>query len=178
MRRIAPLAVIGALAACDPSSGGAPSPVASALAPLAASSAAPSRVAPPAPTVARSWHGAYRSAVSTLTVPPDWKKVHWSDLQSTAGVGEGTMALTVDGPTGHLSGTVDGPLGPATVDGVLADGNLAASLRRRDPSDQGFTGTLLGSLTGDHVEGTMNVSLGLASALRSATFHLSSGAAP
>ena len=113
-----------------------------------------------------------------MTVVPDWKKVHWSDTQTTAGIGDGTMALTVDGASGHVSGTVDGPLGPATLDGLVADGNLAATLRRKDPTDQGFTGTVLGSITGDHGDGTMNVSLGLASALRTATFHLSPGAAP
>jgi hypothetical protein len=64
------------------------------------------------------------------------------------------------------------------VDGVVTEGTLAATLRRKDPSDQGFTGTLLGSVASDHVEGTMNVSLGLASALRTATFTLTPGAAP
>jgi hypothetical protein len=128
------------------------------------------------PGTPQTWHGAYRSSEATLTVPPDWKKVHWSDTQSTAGIGDGTLALVVDGATGHLSGTVEGPLGPATVDGMLSDGHVAATLRRRDPSDQGFTGTLLGAITGDHLDGTMNVSLGLASALRTATLHLARGA--
>jgi hypothetical protein len=188
MKRAALLALLGALAACDRPSGGSPAPVASALvasssgapsavALVASSSAAPSRgSAPPTPT--QSWHGAYKSAASALTVPPDWKKVHWSDTQSTAGIGDGTMALTVDGASGHVSGLVDGPLGPATLDGVATDGNLVATLRRKDPSDQGFAGTLLGAITADHVEGTMNVSLGLATALRTATFRLSAGANP
>jgi hypothetical protein len=188
MTRAALLALLGALAACDRASGGSPAPVASALvasnfgapsavAPVASSSAGPSR-GPTPPAATLSWHGAYKSAASTLTVPPDWKKVHWSDMQSTAGIGDGTMALTVDGATGHVSGLVDGPLGPATLDGVVADGNLAATLRRKDPGDQGFAGTLLGAISADHLEGTMNVSLGLASALRTATFRLSPGAAP
>jgi len=187
---MARLAALGALVACDRSSGGSPAPVGSAFAPAASYSAAPSsafaaaassfgatsRTGSSAPSVAtRSWRGAYKSAGATLTVPPEWKKVHWSDTQSTAGIGDGTIALTLDGPTGHLSGRVDGPLGPATVDGMVADGNLAATLRRSDPTDQGFTGTLLGSIADDHVEGTMNVSLGLASALRTASFHLSRG---
>jgi hypothetical protein len=183
----AALGLFLALAACDKASGGAPAPGASApgasapmasLPPSNASSAAPTAVASSTtPVASQSWHGAYKSAASTLTVPPDWKKVHWSDTETTAGIGDGTMALTVDSASGHVNGTVDGPLGPATVDGVLADGKLAATLRRKDPADQGFTGTLLGSLAGDHGDGTMNVSLGLASALRSATFHLSPGAA-
>jgi hypothetical protein len=135
--------------------------------------------APKTPPATRSWGGTYKSAAATLTAPPDGKKTHWSDTQSTAGIGDGALALMVDGATGHVSGTVDGPLGPATVDGVVTDGNLAATLRRKDPTDQGFTGTVLGSIASDHLEGTMNVSVGLASALRTATFTLTpSGAAP
>jgi hypothetical protein len=192
MTRSLRLVLLAALVACDRSSEGSAAPPGSAsaatdsrsgaplaLTPVAASSAAASRIAPARPSAAaQSWHGAYRSAAATLTVPPDWKKVHWSDTQSTAGIGDGTMALTLDGATGQLSGMVDGPLGPATVEGVVADGTVAATLRRKDPADEGFTGTLLGSIAGDHVEGTMSMSLGLASALRTATFRLSPGTPP
>ena len=69
-----------------------------------------------------------------------------------------------------MSGTLDGAARPGHGRRLLADGMLAASLRRKDPTDQGFAGTLLGAVAGDQVEGTMNVSLGLASALRTATF--------
>ena len=180
MRRLAGLLVLAV--ACGKPSGDA-TPTAASASVSTASSAAPmtssASSAPKSPAATRSWGGTYKSAASTLTVPPDWKKTHWSDTQSTAGIGDGALALTVDGATGHVSGTVDGPLGPATVDGVITDGNLAATLRRKDPTDQGFTGTVLGSIASDHLEGTMNVSLGLASALRTATFTLTpSGAAP
>ena len=181
MRRLAGLLVLAAVA-CGKPSGDATPPPASASVATASSSAPMTESAssvPKGPAATRSWRGTYRSAASTLTVPPDWKKTHWSDTQSTAGIGDGALALTVDGATGHISGTVDGPLGPATVDGVVTDGNLAATLSRQDPTDQGFTGTVLGSIASDHLEGTMNVSLGLASALRTATFTLTpSGAAP
>jgi hypothetical protein len=99
--------------------------------------------------------------------------VHWNVKESAAGIGEGTIALTVDPVNGRVFGTLEGPLGPATVDGFAADRKLTASIARKDPTDQGFTGTLIGSLGGDRAGGTMNVSLAEASAIRTATFDLS-----
>jgi len=173
---VLPVAVL----ACDhPSSSGAQASVPASVS-AATSAVAPSASATTkAPDATRGWRGTYKSVASALTAPADGKKTHWSDTQTTAGIGDGALALTVDGATGHVSGTVDGPLGPATIDGVVTDGKLAATLRRKDPTDQGFTGTILGSLAGDRLEGTMNVSIGLANALRTATFTLApAGPAP
>jgi len=182
MTRPAGLLLLAGVLACDKPSGDAAQPPASAsvsVASSAAMAAASANSGPRSPAATHSWQGTYKSAASTLTVPPDWKKTHWSDTQTTAGIGDGALALMIDAATGHVSGTVDGPLGPATVDGMVTDGKLAATLRRKDPTDQGFTGTVLGSIAGEHLEGTMNVSLGLASALRTATFTLTpAGAAP
>ncbi|HEY5240114.1 MAG TPA: hypothetical protein VIJ22_01555 [Polyangiaceae bacterium] len=171
-----PLAVI----ACDhSSSSGAQTSATASVAATTSSVAASASAATKTPDATRAWRGTYKSVASTLAAPPDGKKTHWSDTQTTAGIGDGALALTVDGATGHVSGTVDGPLGPAMMDGVVTDGKLAATLRRKDPTDQGFTGTILGSIAGDHLEGTMNVSIGLANALRTATFTLTpSGPAP
>jgi hypothetical protein len=181
MTRLALLLFAGLLA-CDKPSTDALPPAASAAAPGAGSSApaaASASTTAATSTASRSWQGTYKSAASTLTVPPDYKKTHWSDTQTTAGIGDGPLSLTVDGASGHVSGTVDGPLGPGTVDGVIADGKLAATIRRKDPTDQGFSGTLLGSIGSDRLDGTMNLSLGGAGALRTATFTLTpAGAAP
>jgi len=181
MTRLAAFVLLATLAGCSKPSADATLAPASASAP-AASSAAPSAAAsasarPPAATASRSWRGTYKSAAATMNVPPDWKKVHWSDPQNTEGIGDGALTLAVDGATGHVTGTLDGPLGPATLDGVVSDGQLSATVRRKDPNDKGFTGTALGTVGGDHVEGTMNVSLGLASAVRTATFTLAPAAA-
>jgi hypothetical protein len=119
-----------------------------------------------------AWSGTYKSTASAITVVPEWKKVHWSDTQSTQGVGDGTMTLAIDGATGRITGTLDGPLGPATLDGAVADGKVTASLVRKDPSDQGFTGTLLGTVATDKVEGTMNASPGGGGTVRTVTFTL------
>ena len=180
MRRLALLLVFAASTACDrPSTGGTPPAASTPRATSSVVTGPAAAIASAAPTsstpgATRPWHGTYKSAASTLTVPPDWNKVHWSDTQSTAGIGEGTMTLLVDAG-GHVSGAVDGPLGPAVLDGMITDGKLTATVRRKDPADRGFAGTLVGSLSGDRGEGTMNVSLGLASALRTATFTLSPG---
>jgi hypothetical protein len=48
---------------------------------------------------------------------------------------------------------------------------------REDPNDRGFAGTLLGTMSGGRADGTMNVSLGEASAIRTATFALTSSGA-
>jgi hypothetical protein len=185
MRRLAAgLLLLSGVVACDKPSTDTVQPAASAstLAPAPSSSArsaASASSAPASPSASQSWRGTYKSAASTLTVPPDGKKTHWSDSQTTAGIGDGALALTVEGASGHVSGTVDGPLGPGTVDGVVTDGKLAATLRRKDPTDQGFTGTMLGTIANDHLEGTMNVTLGLAGSLRTVTFTLTrAGAAP
>jgi hypothetical protein len=150
----------------------APSAPASAAATPGAGPSAPAAAA--AAGAAQAWKGTYKSAAATLTVPPAWKKIPWSDAKSTAGVGDGAMTLALD-PGGRATGSIDGPLGPATIDGASVGGKLSATVRRKDPGDHGFTGTLVGDVAADRVEGTMSVSLGQASALRTATFTLAPG---
>jgi hypothetical protein len=99
--------------------------------------------------------------------------VKWKVAESDAGLGEGTIALSVDAATGRVQGTVDGALGPATIDGVAADRKIAATVSRADPSDHGFTGTLQGTLGDATVQGTMNLTQADVTAVRSATFALS-----
>ena len=127
-----------------------------------------------------NWRGSYKSTSGELYIPPEWKNVHWNVKESTAGLGEGAMTLSIDPASGRAIGSLDGPLGPATVDGLVSEGRLTATIARKEPSDQGFTGTLIGSIGGDRAEGTMNLSVAEASAVRKATFALApetSGAA-
>jgi hypothetical protein len=177
MRRVVLALAAAGLLACSKSSTESPPPAASSKAPVASASTPVVPSAAPAASagVAPSWHGTYKSAASALSVPPEWKKVHWSDTQSTTGLGDGAMTLTVDAATGRVSGALEGPLGPATLDGAVADGKLSATVRRKDPTDHGFTGTMVGSMSGDHAEGTMDVSLGTAGVVRSASFVLTPG---
>jgi hypothetical protein len=120
---------------------------------------------------ATGWHGTYKSTAGEVYVPPDWKNVHWTVKESPAGIGEGAIALSVDAATGRTVGTLEGPLGPATIDGFVANGKLTATIARKDPTDQGFTGTLVGVLA-EHCEGTMNLSPAEANAVRTVTFAL------
>jgi hypothetical protein len=136
--------------------------------------AAPSSSSAMAPTGADDhWHGTYKSASGELYIPPDWKNVRWNVKETPSGIGEGAMTLSVDPSSGRALGSLDGPLGPGIVDGLLSEGKLTAIVARKDPADQGFTGTLVGSMSGDHAEGTMSLSLAEASAVRRATFALS-----
>lgn len=125
---------------------------------------------------AAAWRGTYHSESGSIFVPPEWKGVHWSVPSTSEGLGDGAMAIEIQGS--HVSGTLAGPLGPATIDGVVSGPNITATVRRRDPADHGYAGTLIATMAGDAmagdaVDGTIKLSLGEASAVRTATFSLS-----
>jgi hypothetical protein len=118
-----------------------------------------------------AWRGTYKSVAGTLYVPPELK-ISWKPSETGAGIGEGTISMWVD-PGGRVRGELDGPLGPAALAGLAADGKLTATIVRRDPKDHGFAGTMIGTLGTDQSEGTLNVSLAEGGAIRSGTFVLS-----
>jgi hypothetical protein len=120
-----------------------------------------------------NFSGTYHSEAATLYIPADWKGVRWSVADSPAGLGDGAIAIAIDPATGRVSGSVDGPLGPATVEGFAGDGGVSGNVSRKDPSDRGFAGTLVGGVEGDALTGTLNVSAADANAVRKATFTLS-----
>jgi len=123
------------------------------------------------------WRGTYRSMAGTLYVPAELK-VSWKPTDATAGIGEGTLSLTADPRTGRVRGDLDGPLGPAAVSGLVTDGKLTATIARKDPSDHGFAGTMIGTVGPDGGDGAMNVSLAEGGAIRTATFVVSAGGSP
>jgi hypothetical protein len=120
-----------------------------------------------------AWRGTYHSATATLYVPSEWKSVHWKVPETPQGVGDGTLELTVDPTTHRVFGTLDGPLGPATIDGFASGHALTATLARKDPADRGFAGTLVGAVDDDAVTGVVHAALAEASAVRTAIFSLS-----
>ena len=145
------------------------------VAPSATADAGSSTSASPA-----LWKGSYKSIAGTITIPASLKAGSWTNAETTVALGDGTLTLVLDPATSRVSGGVEGPLGPASVAGFFADGKVTATIRRNDPADQGFSGTLEATSTGAGLEGTMNGALGQASAVRTATFTLSnarSGAA-
>ena len=129
------------------------------------------------PSSASGWRGSYKSEPGALYIPAEWKDVHWKVKEDDGGIGEGTIAVQVDPATRRVVGTLEGPLGPATIDGVVQDGKLTGSIVRKDPRDQGFMGTLVGTVGDGRAEGTMSVSLAEASAIRRATFAMTPDAA-
>jgi hypothetical protein len=134
----------------------------------------PSAVPPGASGAARAWQGTYKSVESTITLP---QGVGWKVPPVAAGVGDGAIALTVDPSNGRARGTIDGVLGPATIDGMVSDARLTATVARQDPSDHGFTGTLDGELSPTAGHGTIHAALADVSAVRTATFELAPTAA-
>ena len=177
---VAPLFV---LAACDnKSSGGAP-PAASATS--TASVAASASAAPSASAVASAsagaasasagaWAGSYKSAVGPLSLPTGkgYDDVKWQGDDSGVGLGDGALSIAVDGATGVVTGSADGALGAVVLDGVVVDGQMTAQISRKDPADRGLTGTAIGKVTGDKIEGTMSLSLPEANVIRKVTFTL------
>jgi hypothetical protein len=134
--------------------------------------------APSAATAASAaWRGSYDSVPGTLYIAPQLKGVKWVVPETDAGLGTGTITLSVDRNTGRIQGAVEGPLGPATVDGYADGATMSATVARKDPTDRGFTGTLDARRDDAGVSGTLNVALAEVSAVRTATFHLTPQAA-
>jgi hypothetical protein len=179
MRRVAGvflLAVAASFAACSraPRDDGADAARVAPAGPVASATPADAGAKPPAEA---RWSGTYASASGSLYIPPDWKGVRWSVPEVQAGIGEGPIDLTIDSATGRVTGAVDGPLGPATLDGFANDGGVTATIVRKDPSDRGFTGTLVGAVESGKLTGAMNVAAAEVSAVRKATFTLAQGKA-
>jgi hypothetical protein len=169
--RLASLIVVVVLAsACakgsaGDGSGGSPSPS------VSESAAPPAKAPSPAAgaTGPTAWKGSYKSVAGTIVLPKD---VKWKVPEIASGIGEGTIVLTVDRSTRRVQGTIDGVLGPATIDGLAQDGKITATVSRQNPADQGFTRTLSGDMADAGTSGTINVALADVSAVRNATFVL------
>ena len=141
-------------------------------APSASTSTSPSGAADAstAPATA-SFKGKYTVAAGTMYVPDakDWSSVKFKNDDSKL-LGDGELSLTID-PAGRVTGTSEGgPLGAAVIEGMRDGENLAAAVRRKDPSDDGLTGTLLAKVAGDKVDGTMQLAEFNAAVVRTATF--------
>lgn len=159
------------------SEGGALASSASGASSVAApASAAPATAASTATASNGTWSGTYKSVAGSLYYPTDapngkeWKDFKWQGDDAGVGLGEGPMTVVIDG-AGHVTGTAEGPLGPVTLNGVLEKDQLTAKIDRKE-ADRGLTGTAIGKLAGDKVEGTMRLSLPEANVFRAATFTL------
>ena len=146
--------------------------------PAPSASTAPSAVtsvvdAAPAVAAEITWSGPYKSGAGTMYVPDggEWSGTKWRGEDSGDGLGDGTLVVSIDPKSGTVKGVVDGPIA-AIVYGSFAAGQLTATLAPKSTGDA-FTGTLLGNVSGDKLDGTMHVSSALdAHILRSITFSL------
>jgi hypothetical protein len=170
MRRAWLLAATLLTCSCSKGSPGEASPGAPAPSSIASATAPAKAPSPPADAPGPSgWKGSYKSVAGTIALPKD---VKWKVPDVAVGLGDGTIALTVDRATWRVQGKVEGVLGPAIVDGLAQDGKMTATVSREDPTDHGFTGTLSGDIADAATSGTMNLALADVSAVRNATFEL------
>jgi hypothetical protein len=120
-----------------------------------------------ATTAASTFTGKYTVTAGTMYVPSekDWASVKFKN-DDTKMLGDGEMTLTVD-PSGRVSGaTESGPLGASVLEGHVEKGILTGTIRRKDTADQGLTGTLLATVAGDGISGTMNLAESNAAVVR------------
>ena len=111
--------------------------------------------------------GKYTVTAGTMYVPAekDWASVKFKNDESKM-LGDGEMTLSID-PSGRVSGATEaGPLGTSVLEGYSDNGLLTATIRRKDPSDEGLTGTLVATVAGDVLAGTMTLAESNAAVVR------------
>lgn len=142
----------------------APAPSASASAVASASASA----APAGPAV---YDGTYTATAGTLYVPDAeaWNGVKFRGDDAGA-LGEGALSITIDPDGGALTGKLEGPLGPATINGVAREGSISFHVAPSEKTDLAFSGTGTGAVDGGAVSGEMHLSSWRANVLRDATF--------
>ena len=116
-----------------------------------------------------TYAGKYTVSAGKMYVPDqkDWSSVKFKN-DETKMLGDGELTLSVDG-TGRVSGSTEaGPLGASVLDGTSDGTTLTATVRRKDPSDEGLTGTLVAKIAGDALDGTMKLAESNAAVVREA----------
>lgn len=171
MKRVIAIVLGFVLAGCpkpaakDDGDAAAP-PASGSVAVPAASSAAPAANTP------SSFAGKYAAEPATLYIPEekDWKGTKQAKDDPSKLVGEGTLTFTIDG-AGRVEGTIDsGPASPAVIHGAVDGENLSATIRRKDPADEGLYGTAVAKVKGKSIEGVLKLSDARAALLREAKF--------
>jgi hypothetical protein len=120
-----------------------------------------------------TYAGKYTVSAGKMYVPDqkDWSSVKFKN-DETKMLGDGELVLSVDGQ-GRVSGSTEaGPLGASVLDGISDGTTLTATVRRKDPSDEGLTGTLVAKIAGDALDGTMKLAEANAAVVREAKVDL------
>jgi hypothetical protein len=119
----------------------------------------------------RAFAGKYAISVGSMYVPAgkDYASVKFKNDDAKL-LGDGTIAIAID-PKGRVSGTTEGgALGASVLDGSSDGKQVTATVRRKDPTDNGLTGTLVAKLAGDALDGTMSLAEANAAVVRQGTF--------
>jgi hypothetical protein len=191
LARAACLAGLLELGGCPKSESDKPNPPASASAESASTPAtsapavAAASVSAATPTGAHehpvTFGGTYTS-VATDGLDAGWTPVNFRGEDASTGLGSGKVELVVDFATNRVTGTVDGPVGPAVISGFYDSktGDLNGTVQRKEPGDDGLSGSLLAKIPAsrDAVTGKLQLSSGRANVLRVATFEAKPTAAP
>ena len=118
-----------------------------------------------------TYSGKYSVGVGSMYVPAekDYAGVKFKNDESKM-LGEGEITLTIDASGKVTGGTESGPLGASILEGMSDGSTIAATLRRKDPADEGLTGTLVAKVAGGAVEGTAKLAEANAAVVRIAKF--------
>lgn len=119
---------------------------------------------------AASWGGTYTLAAGTLSIPSDNKDYNGvkqvkDDPSKLMGDGKIDLAVAADG---KVTGTIEGGAGPAVIDGSVVDSEIRGNVRRKDPKDDGLTGTITAKIGGDTAEGKLSLAEANAAIVREA----------
>jgi hypothetical protein len=162
------------LGACTPSPPGGESAESGAASATENAAPIPAASAKPAIAPDETWKGTYVSEAGSLYVVDggEWAGVTWRGDDASTGIGEGVLALTLEREAHRVTGTGGGSLGDVILVGGVDGETLTASVLRKDPLDRGLTGTAVGKVHGDQIDGTMRLSLADARIIRDAKFTL------
>ena len=162
------LLLVAILASCKESPATPDAASVSSSVSVSASASASASAAPAGPP---TYAGTYNAERGTLYVPDAeaWKGVGLRPDDAGA-TGEGPITLVIDPDGGAVTGTLEGPLGPATLSGVSQEGALSFQVAPKDKTDLAFRGTGTASLDAGVVSGEMHLSSWRANVLRDATF--------
>jgi hypothetical protein len=136
----------------------------------AAASGASAAASSAAPTKTAEWAVTYKTTAGTLYIPDakDWASAKFKNDESKY-LGEGTLSLAVDS-AGVVTGSSEGgPLGATVIQGFVDKGVLSATVRRKTPSDDGLTGTIIARTSDDKLEGSMKLAEANAAVVRDGT---------
>jgi len=160
--------LIAILASCKESPATIDAAAASASASVAVSASASASAAPAGPA---TYAGTYNAERGTLYVPDAeaWKGVGLRPDDAGA-TGEGAITIVIDPDGGTVSGSLEGPLGPATLSGVSQEGALSFQVAPKEKTDLAFRGTGTAALDAGALSGEMHLSSWRANVLREATF--------